>query len=1030
MKTANLKQLLLLLVLTSVSRYLFGQVDPQIVWQKTIRADVHDKAVSINQTADGGYIIGSVSNSNSMADKTENSNGGNDYWIIKTDNIGSIVWQNTIGGNEDDVLYSVEQTSDGGYIAIGASNSNISGDKTEDSIGLKDIWIVKLSSAGTILWENTIGGTSFDRGVTVRQTSDGGYIVGAVSKSIISGDKTDFCYGGVDYWVLKLDVTGVITWQKTYGGSDADILSSIYPTSDGGYIIGGTSRSLISGNKTENSFGDDDYWIIKVDALGAIVWQKSIGGSNADRLKSIFEIPSGEYVMGGTSWSGISGLKTENSYGFNDYWILKINTTGTILWQHTIGGFESDLLSSINKNLTGGYILAGSSNSPISGNKTAANLTGSGTAMYEDEWIVALEEDGSIIWDNAIGSVYTDNAASIIPTSDGEYIVLGQTNSIASYDLTSGAYASYDLWITKLRSPSHTIHGNITSDFNLNCIYDTIVDGVVANKIILDAYSSASGFSSATGDYTINTYSDSALLFISNLNTNEYVSCMPSDSIFITFDSTSSIDTSNVNFLLHGDMCSNLNVTLSSSLAAPCRGINYTINYANSGFDSAYNAVVYVNIDTSVLTSITSTSPFILSGDSLLFPLGTVAPYYSGVINFSAIVSCTAVIGTSICTRAYCFPISNCPPPTAYDSSDIIVELNCIGDSVHAIIQNRIGARAMTSPGIITVIEDEIIQSASPFILSSGATTTVDKLIGIDKTFTLKITQHPDHPQRPTIIVQDELCALTAPIKINTVINHFSRYDEANAYDESCIRILASFDPNLKSVTPEGYSSQHYTDSNQVLEYRIDFQNTGLDTARKVVIIDTLSPWLDINTIVPLVSSHSFTTKLVGTNILSFIFDPIALPDSNVSEPTSHGYVTFNIRPKFNTPKGTVVDNFADIYFDFNAPVRTNTVFNTIFDTVIVRLGVGLNEPKENLESHVLVFPNPTIDKFYLQLDQDVKDVQIKLVDASGREVYEMNQVNGNIIEMTAVNLSKGIYFIQVYEANKLLGKTKVVVQK
>ena len=153
------------------------------------------------------------------------------------------------------------------------------------------------------------------------------------------------------------------------------------------------------------------------------------------------------------------------------------------------------------------------------------------------------------------------------------------------------------------------------------------------------------------------------------------------------------------------------------------------------------------------------------------------------------------------------------------------------------------------------------------------------------------------------------------------------------------------------------------------------------------------------------------------------------MPDSNVSEVNSHGYVTFKIRPKFNTPKGTVINNFADIYFDFNTPVRTNTVFNTIYDTVIVRLGVGINEPKESLNAHVLVFPNPTIDKFYLQLDQELQNAQIKLVDANGREVYEMNHINGNNIEMKATNLKAGVYFIQIYDKNKLIGRSKVLVQ-
>jgi hypothetical protein len=145
--------------------------------------------------------------------------------------------------------------------------------------------------------------------------------------------------------------------------------------------------------------------------------------------------------------------------------------------------------------------------------------------------------------------------------------------------------------------------------------------------------------------------------------------------------------------------------------------------------------------------------------------------------------------------------------------------------------------------------------------------------------------------------------------------------------------------------------------------------------------------------------------------------------------PNSQGYVTFKIRPKFNTPKGTVINNFAEIFFDFNAPIRTNTVFNTIYDTVLVRLGLGLNEPKENLEAHILVFPNPTVDKFFVKLDNDILGAQIKLLDINGREVYQMNNVNGREIEMKANNLTQGIYFIQIYDKNKLIGRSKIIVQ-
>ena len=197
-----------------------------------------------------------------------------------------IEWQNTIGGSNTDDLYSIEQTADGGYILGGFSSSPLSGDKTEGFIGFHDYWVIKLDSIGNIEWQNTIGGVGNDD-LYITQSSDGGYILGGSSNSGISGDKTDSNKGGYDYWVLKLDATGSIVWQKTIGGNLDDKLYSLDETEDGGFLLGGYSYSGISGDKTEANKGGADYWVIKIDSTGNIIWQKTIGGSEFDGLYSV-----------------------------------------------------------------------------------------------------------------------------------------------------------------------------------------------------------------------------------------------------------------------------------------------------------------------------------------------------------------------------------------------------------------------------------------------------------------------------------------------------------------------------------------------------------------------------------------------------------------------------------------------------------------------------------------------------------------------------------------------------------------------
>jgi hypothetical protein len=265
-----------------------------------------------------------MSYSGISGDKTEQGNGNGDIWIVKTDSLGSILWQNSIGGSEGDGLFSIQQTSDGGYILGGISESNFSGDKSENNIGEDDYWIVKVDSFGNIQWQNTIGGSSEDVLNSIKQTVDGGFILGGWSISNISGDKTEDCIGGMDYWIIKTNSLGVIQWQNTIGGNNDDILQSVQQTVDGGFILLGYSSTNISGDKMENNNGIFDYWIVKTNSLGNIQWQKTIGGSQYDRGYCIKQTNSGEYILGGISDSNISGDKSENCLGYDDFWIIKL----------------------------------------------------------------------------------------------------------------------------------------------------------------------------------------------------------------------------------------------------------------------------------------------------------------------------------------------------------------------------------------------------------------------------------------------------------------------------------------------------------------------------------------------------------------------------------------------------------------------------------------------------------------------------------------------------------------------------------
>lgn len=416
--------------------------DPNILWQRTIGGSAFEFFNCINQTVDGGYILGGASISDISGDKTENSNGHYDMWILKLDGNGEIEWQNSIGGDAPDDLHSIQLTPDGGYIAIGESSSGISGDKTENSRGSDDFWAVKLDASGNVEWDRTFGGSDLDWFPQIRVSNNGYYVCG-VSLSDISGDKTENAIGEDDFWLLKLDTAGYIVWQKTIGGANTDFLYSMAATSDAGCVLGGFSNSDISGDKTENSKGGYDFWIVKVDTNGNIEWDKTIGGAEGDILNSMIQTSDNGYLLGGESSSNISGDKTENSQGRSDYWIVKLDSTGAIEWQNTIGGSEFDRAYSAYQTEDGGYVIGGSSNSNISGDKTENGQGGS------DFWIVKINSVGIIEWQNNIGGDGGDVPRSIIQSSDGSYLIAGNSVSNISGDKTENSRGEQDYWIIK-----------------------------------------------------------------------------------------------------------------------------------------------------------------------------------------------------------------------------------------------------------------------------------------------------------------------------------------------------------------------------------------------------------------------------------------------------------------------------------------------------------------------------------------------------------------------------------------------------
>ncbi|MGG7037057.1 MAG: T9SS C-terminal target domain-containing protein, partial [Flavobacterium sp.] len=327
-----------------------------IVWERSYGGKHAEYLMDVQPTADYGFILAGSSLSNKTGNKTDENRGDFDYWIWKMDESGELDWQKSFGGSGSDFLQSLKNTRDGGFILAGNSNSsNVTekkgqNDKKEKSRGGDDFWIIKLDAKGNEEWQKTIGGWGQEKLKTICQTVDGGYIIGGSSSSHISGEKEENGFGNLDYWIVKLDKKGKIEWQKTFGGIYVDELRSLEQTKDLGYIVGGYSNSPKSGNKEKDNLGYGDYWVLKLDPKGEIEWQKVLGGDLDDQLSVVHQSYDGAYLLAGYSSSDATESRVIKGINGSDFWVVKLNEIGNVLWQEKYDIGDLDKLTSLVEN--------------------------------------------------------------------------------------------------------------------------------------------------------------------------------------------------------------------------------------------------------------------------------------------------------------------------------------------------------------------------------------------------------------------------------------------------------------------------------------------------------------------------------------------------------------------------------------------------------------------------------------------------------------------------------------------------------
>lgn len=658
------------------------------------------------------------------------------------------------------------------------------------------------------------------------------------------------------------------------------------------------------------------------------------------------------------------------------------------------------------------------------------------TIVEETSPICSIAVSGSI---NCQNPVATLNAACTGNSFPFTYLWLTNGNAIGvtanqvitepgTYTLiatsaTTGCTYTETITVTGGNTECGSIIGTVTYEEDGNCSLDAGETGI-ANWMVKATATSGEEYFDFTdtngnysiqappGDYTVEAMPPAAY----------WADC--GSPISLTLEDANDIDTADFHWL-KTISCPLMEVDISTPLLRRCLSNNYYVNYCNNGSEPAIGASIEITLDP-FITILSASLPFTGPvNDVYTFDLGDVAVGQCGSFNFLADVSCDAVLGQTLCAEAHIYPDSLCLPIAPnWSGAQIGISTECTTDSVIFTITN-IGTGDMTEPQGFIVVEDGVMLLTNDVQLAAGESITVS-FSANGSTYNIIAEQVPGVPgfSNPAVFVEG--CGTTSSGVFSTgFASQFPEDDDGPFISIDCHQVIGSYDPNDKTGYPLGYGNQHLIEPGQSLDYHIRFQNTGTDTAFFVKIQDVIDPSLDITTLRPGTSSHSYQLE-IHQDTLVFIFENILLPDSNVNEPGSHGFVKFNIGQKTGLPLGTVIENEADIFFDFNSPVLTNKTQHKLGEHFIE---TAVQKPVLPKAIQCNVYPNPFSDEAVMVLQGvENQEVEMRLYDLTGRYLRSERIRNG-VGKIKRNDMSAGLYFYEIRSNGVTVGQGKLAVE-
>ncbi len=900
----------ILLSLSLVISIILGSLQLQAQgWVNTFDLSVWEAGSQILSTDDGAMLAGHTKLGTDPSQNLSNA------FISKLNLQGETEWTNVLGdGTKFQIVKDFIACSDGGYAICGYEIS--------DGIS-QQILLIKLDALGNEEWsyyqDISQNPNSPELANDLLELEDGSIVM--------SGTYDAQTSPRIFLSTISANGTFISTQTVTDAtGMELPAFSnSIVADSEGGFVIVG-SKALSSSFQT----GEKVAMALKIDADGNTLWIYDYEDLEYD-FSDFNQIEMDE--VGNLYSIGIKNSETV-PFPLIQAFLVKLDIDATEIWR-TERSISSDLSDGVLQNSETYDFFLNDDGSTV--------LTGRNENGQEREvLLVKFDSDGTEVWDNSIPfPTQTTYGVSIDGTSDNGFVIAGLSNS--------NDVSGNDILLIKTDSLgkifTNELNGTIFNGSNCSpgseILQATIIEASNEDQLFY-AYSDENGMYSMdldTANYGINFYPPSPYWQISECNEI----CSTDENACLDFSESNQTQTLDY-FLEPLVECPYLEVGISTPFLRRCFSNIYTFQYCNNGTADA--EFVYAELTFDPYLTVDSASvqwSEALENNMFVFDIGDVPVGVCEYIYIYVTVDCeSTVLGQTHCVEAQIYPDSLClEPDPEWDGSNLEIELNCLGDTVEMLLRNTGLSMDMPAPAVI--MEDNIILAIEDFELDAGEELAL-YFPSSGSTFFFEVEQAPGNPTSLRTSGIIEGCGASSPEELTVgYYNTYPQYDSNPFYDSDCQANIGSFDPNDKKVSPEGITDEHFIRSNDVLEYTIRFQNTGTDTAFTVLIKDLISSHLDLSTIQTIASSHPYSFSITEERLVEWRFDNILLPDSSTNELESNGFVKFSIKQNEENEDGTAIQNTSSIYFDFNNPIVTNTVINTVNDAFFI--------PNETCES-------------------------------------------------------------------------------